>query len=41
MTLQDYAFDMLRDDPLSHEAIDNFNRHFEYAVVHYTRMPEE
>ena len=31
-----HAFDMLRDDELSREAIDSFNRHFEYALEHYT-----
>ncbi|MBQ6372651.1 MAG: alpha/beta hydrolase fold domain-containing protein [Oscillospiraceae bacterium] len=30
-----HAFDMLRDDELSREAIDSFNRHFEYAMEHY------
>ena len=30
-----HAFDMLRDDDLSREAIGAFNRHFEYALEHY------
>lgn len=32
-----HAFDMLRDDRLSREAADNFNRHFEYAMEHYCK----
>ena len=30
-----HAFDMLKEDDLSRKAIDNFNRHFEYAMKHY------
>ena len=30
-----HAFDMLRDDELSREAIKKFERHFEYALEHY------
>ncbi|MBQ9664247.1 MAG: alpha/beta hydrolase fold domain-containing protein [Oscillospiraceae bacterium] len=32
-----HAFDMLRDDDLSREAIEKFERHFEYALEHYSR----
>ena len=30
-----HAFDMLRDDNLSREAIGKFEKHFEYALEHY------
>lgn len=32
-----HAFDLLRDDEVSREAIANFNRHFEYALEHYAK----
>ena len=32
-----HAFDMLRDDDLSRRATRAFERHFEYAIDHYTR----
>ena len=31
-----HSFDMLKDDDLSRKAAENFNRHFEYALKHYT-----
>ena len=32
-----HAFDLLRDNEVSREAIANFNRHFEYALEHYAK----
>ena len=31
-----HAFDMLRDDGLSREAIETFERHFEYALERFS-----
>lgn len=35
-----HAFDMLRDDTLSREAIAKFERHFEYALAHIASSGE-
>ena len=32
-----HAFDMLRDDELSREAIDRFENRFAYALEHYAK----
>ncbi len=36
-----HAFDMLRDDDLSREAIDRFERHFAYALEHYVNKDKQ
>lgn len=35
-----HAFDMLRDDDMSREAIDKFERSFEHALEHFVNSRE-